>query len=178
MGCEPDDLRFKALAFPEFLKFRIRVIKDNEIVFRLVDRDRFFAADIVRHGLMAVQMVRCDIQYRADVRLKLADRLQHKRTDLDDRRGFLGCLQRLIGERFADVAGNMYILIMFLQDLADQRGSRCFSVGAGNGSQLSLGCLISQFQFADDRDLCVIQHGNKTAVHGNAGAHDREVHSP
>ena len=135
----------------------ILIIQYAHILRALVAGDQLFHTDVLCHGMMAVQMILCNVQNGAYLGSKFGNGLKLEAADLCNCNGVVFHLQCLGGVWGTDISYYKNRLSCILHDLAKKSGCGCFAVGSSNGKNLSLSGLIGELNLSPYRKSLVIK---------------------
>ena len=111
---------------------------------------------------MAVQMVRRDVQDRADLGMEIHDGLQLETGDLCHGHTGLLCIQGHLRVGDPDVPHHIHILkVIIPHDLPGEGGGGGLPIGPGDGSQSPFGTVIGQLDLPPDRDLRLVDRSHQ-----------------
>ena len=135
-------------------RLRIIVIHHCIIFLRLVLRDIQLAVRIVFKCIMPVQMIRCNIEYRAHMWAECMNCLQLEATDLCNRHRIRTALIRQTCVWDSDISYDKCFVVVGFHDLANQC-SRCrLSVRTCDGGYCTLLVSICKLDFTPHRNTC------------------------
>ena len=170
---EPCHLRLQPLR--HLAAGRIVVIEHGHVMCGLAVKDTPLHRDIDFHRAMADDMILGDIEYRAHMRVELADALALIAAHLGDSHVILFGYARRRGNRIADVSDDVRRASRRAKQLADQRRGRRLAVRAGDGDKRALCQPRAQLQFAHDLHTLRNRVLHKRLGPRNAGADDHDV---
>ena len=126
---------------------------DEGIIGGLVAGDAELGVDIVLElKVIAVQMIRRDIQQDGDVGLEVIHVIELERGELDDI--IVVVLARdLEGQRVTDIAREADIESGIAEDIIDERSSSGLTVRTGDTDHLGVGIARGEFDLGDDRRM-------------------------
>ena len=107
--------------------------------------------------MMAVQMIRRNVQDHADARVKLFDGFKLEAAHFGNRNAVIGHLLCKIGIRRTDVSDHENLFKIKLHDLTGKRRCRRLSVRSGNGNQFAFRETVGKFNLAPDRHIGLIK---------------------
>ena len=86
----------------------------------------------------------------------------------------LACLQRVLGDRYADIAEDERVPSSVFEDFSGQRRTGRLAVGAGDADKLRVTVAVAQLNLADDLDAPLLRRADERNRHGNDGTdHDQ-----
>ena len=146
-------LRFDS--FSEFSGHIILIIQNTDIFFCLVFCNLLFGFDISFHRVMAVQMIRRDIQDRTDFGTECVNRLKLKTAHLCHNNRIILCLPHNARVRIADIAYNKCAFPEIFHDCTKQCCRGRLSICSGDRQHIPFTKDICQFNFTPDRNPCI-----------------------
>ena len=153
-----------------FSASRIPMVQNTEILCGLLCKNSFLHGNVNVHGFMSVQMVGCNIQHCANMRMKFLRLFHLEAADFRNHPILFGQPLYLLAVRHSNVSDNRRTAVSRFHDFACQRGCGCFAVCACDCRNRA-GCqAVRQFHLADNLDSCIFRRRNKRQVAGNTGA--------
>ena len=127
------------------------VIVHNEVLVRcLVDCHSCLGIAVSLHGLVSVQMIRCEVQDRRNYRSELGRCLKLERRTLSYHPGVLICVLSLCHYRVAYVAYYICITACSLENLACEGRCGCLAVGSCDSCESCRSDPVRKLELAND----------------------------
>ena len=148
----------------------VPMVQNTEILCGLLCKNSFLHGNVNVHGFMSVQVVGCNIQHCADMRMKFLRLFHLEAADFRNHPILFGQPLYLLAVGNPDIADNRRAAVSRFHDFACQRGCGCFAVCACDCRNRA-GCqAVRQLHLTDDLDSCLLRRRNKGQVAGDAGA--------
>ena len=146
------------------------MVQNTEILCGLLCKNSFLHGNVNVHSFMSVQMVGCNIQHCADMRMKFLRLFHLEAADFRNHPILFGQPLYLLAVRHPYVSNNRCAAVSRFHDFACQRGCGCFAVCACDCRNRA-GCqAVSQLHLTDNRNPCCLCRRNKGQITGDAGA--------
>src|SRR5271163_2170990 len=110
---------------------RIIRVQNRGIVFGLILKNPGFRGAVICQGVMAIEMVRSEIQKYADVRAERVDEFKLKAAQFGDRESIVARLIDTADQRRTDVSRKQCWKSRGLQNVSDERSCRGLSIRTG-----------------------------------------------
>ena len=163
----------RALSLGERRDDRVVEVADEDVVRTLVGENSELRFGVLVHRVVAVEMVRLDVEQHGDARLERTDPFELERRDFGDDPIVGAGLHCFRDQRVTDVAADARRAAGIAEDVPDQRGGRRLALGAGDRDDRRASQTIGDLDLAIDGDVSALHEPHERVVERNARREDR-----
>ena len=146
---------------------RIIVIKHRNLRLTLLTENIFLRLAVGLHRMMALQMIRSQVQHYCDIRAEAADFFQLKAGKLGSKPTILRQALYLLRQCQTDVAAYCRRHRQTLEHLTHDSSGSCFAVSTGDGSNVTAIQPVAKLNLTDDLQSALLCEQHICVIAGN-----------
>ena len=153
------------------------VIEDSVIALVLVEENPFLGSGIAFHRMMAVQVVRRDVEDCRGLGLDAVREFELETGQFSDDDGFFWQVVGLGRQAVADIAADDGLTACGLHDFADQGRRRRLAIGPSNADHVGIGDPAGDFDFTPDWQAAAGRFFHDRDFRRNDRRRDDDIHA-
>ena len=174
-AAEVADLRHRARLHAA--RLLVVVVEDEIVVRRLLAEEALLHGLVDLHRAMAHDVVRRHVEHGRDMRVEVLRRLHLVARDLRRDAAALADAHGLLRQRHADVAADADLVVMRLEQQAEERRRRRLAIRARHRTDRRLRDVIGELHLAHDADALFISGLDQRDAHRHGRRDDDRIHA-